>query len=140
MKLPQAEVQTEFSGQLVILPTSYIYSSDKADLWRERTGRELPFVVCRKVGQRFKSVECPSDLAARLADVVSQFRSGRISRHQVFETAESLQGEFFERMNPDQRRDIESGENVEIRFKTERGRPVQGPAVPDEPSEQSFVA
>jgi len=110
-----------FTGLIVNLPLSYFPTPEKLVEYQERTGRSLPLRIVRKLGGVFISIDFPSDLTENALKIVQQFREGKIDRQQVMNHLQPILTEFLNRINPDQRRELEnSSTNLELRFTTTR--------------------
>jgi len=100
-----------------------IYSPEKRKIYVKVFGHEPSLYVTRKVGAKFVHIEFPTDLSERISYDVEEFRSGNITRKEVFNRVQKIWENFQDRMNDEQRLEFHEhikDNNLEIRFATLR--------------------
>lgn len=126
-----------FTGNLIRLKPPSLPILEKIEQYKKITGRDLPVFITQSLGLERIHTQFPADLTRKLAELLDNYRSDTpsLSRDQIFEEANRLQSEFMERMNKDQREEIENGANVEVRFSTTRDSAVEPTPDIEEPQQ-----
>lgn len=113
-----------FTGELVRL--NYCFPSPaKVELFRRETGRFPVISLVRSVGRKFVYFDLPPQIVEEGYRLLSLYRNGELSKDEVYRGLNPLASEFLEKMNPEQRDAYLSGDNVHIRFGTERSKPAE---------------